>query len=204
MGTLSNTAEKTLKKINRRAYIPDWFEPAAYVLAGVSAVVVLFMAVFTDPPAEIATPVAAGPQATAPVTDLPGGADPTFDRPAPTTDPVAGEPGIPAADEVTTIVDETGAQIVMPAGVLVTAQRAAIALFTGDTGGLMLADGVSAPQPATVFSDPWISEVVTAIRFPDGAWRIGFNVDPDRTGPELPRRVSVLVVLEAQGWVFGG
>lgn len=207
MGYLTKTADKTLKKINRQAYIPDWFMPAAYLLTGLSVLVVVVLALISGPPAELTTTTTVGPSATAPPVDRLGGDSGTpavTDGTTAITDPQSSVPEPQAPDAVTAVVDETGAEIAVPAAALIAAQRAALALFTGEVGGLVFAEGVPAPAPPTLFSDPWISDVVTALRFPDGGWRIGFNVDPDRDGPELPRRVSVLIVAEGGAWVVGG
>jgi hypothetical protein len=201
MGVLSNSALKAYKKGSRRAHIPEWFEPAAYVFAGIVGIFLLFGLVFEDDPApgvrsqpvEQLVITADGATSTA----GPVGNDPV---PQTTPDGDGVTISVSLADENVSLIE--GGDLAVPAGAWSAAQATTFALLTGDFADVPLYPGKSAPILLTTWVEPSILGLVDVVRNTDDSLEFVVRVDPDGTGTEPARDVPFILVKIDTNWVY--
>lgn len=201
MGFLSNSALKAYKKGARRAHIPEWFEPAAYVFAGIVGVFLLFGLVFGDDPAPGVLPqpveqivITGDGEATATTPSGGSGVAPA----APNDDGVA--ISVSLTDETVPLVD--GGEVSVPAGAWSVAKSTTFALLTGDFTDVAIYPGNTAPILLTTWGEPSILGLVDVVRNTDGSLEVVLRVDPDGTGDEPARDVPFTLVKLDSNWVY--
>lgn len=200
MGFLSESARKAYRSGARRAYVPDWFVPAAYGFAGLIALVLAYGVVFSD------TPVPGRADAT--ITSIPdenlADADLTVSVEDPSDVPVDGgttpEPGV--AGEATAVFLLDGGEVIVPAAAWAAAQGAVFALFTGDFADVGVYPGKTPPVLLTTWDEPSIVGLVFFTANPDGTVRFVLRVDPDTTGNEPARDVPVVMAPFENRWAY--
>jgi hypothetical protein len=201
MGILSNSALKAYKKGSRRAHIPEWFEPVAYVFAGIVGIFLLFGLVFEEDPATGVLPqpveqiVITADEATLT-------ADPVGNDPVPQTTPAGGGVTISVslADENVPLVD--GGDLAVPAGAWSVAQATTFALLTGNFADVSLYPGKTAPILLTTWEEPSILGLVDVVRNTDDSLEFVVRVDPDGTGAEPARDVPFTLVKLDANWAY--
>lgn len=200
MGFLSDSARKAYKKGSRRAHIPDWFEPAAYVLGVVIGVFLIASYVLDDGPAPRGQ--------SAPVEELviagSGGSTNVGDGAPATTSPPspggAATVSVGLADEVVTLVD--GGTVELPAGSWAAAQATAFGLLTGNFSNVTVHPGKTPPILLTTWEEPSILGLVDFARNADDTLAFVLRIDPDGTGTEKPRDIPFLLVKIDATWAY--
>jgi len=196
MGVLSDSARKAYKRGSRRAHIPEWFEPLAYVFGGVAAIVLVVLTFTADvprPAGETASTAVPSPNTAGTLVITPEGV-----ATLPTTDPGTAST-VPSAEGVPLL---DGGAVEVPAGSYAAAQAVAFALLTGDFSGVVLYPGQPQPILLNTWPDPAILGVVDVELFEDASVRFLLRVDPDGAGTEPARDVSLLLTGTGQGWAY--
>jgi hypothetical protein len=99
---------------------------------------------------------------------------------------------------------ESGGTVEISASALAVARAATLALFTGNFDGIPAADGVTFPDIARTWPDPYIGDPVV-VSVGDGTISFSFRVDPDREGVEPTyKTASMVLFVPARGWVWAG
>lgn len=188
MGYLSQNAAKAFKKGTRRAHVPDWFQPLSYVFGGLAVLLlgVLYLTAGDPVSYEVVEP----PRGSA--APAPGGSGNT-------TTPTSAVPTLPQG-ETELVLD--GGTVRIPTAALEMAKRSAQAIYTGDFADVAIFGGEAAPPVVLTWPSPAISEPRGADTFPDGSWRLLFDADPDGSGPERLREISIFVAPENGSWAY--
>lgn len=196
MGFLSTSAAKAYKKGARRAHIPEWFEPAAYVFAAVVGVFLIVSYVLDD------GPVAGNPTGPVDQIVITGSAG------TPDTSGSGTDGSVPATVDVQTSSDaETvplvdGGDVVVPSGAWTAAKAATFGLLTGDFNAVTLYPGKTPPILLTTWDEPSILGLVSFERNPDETVSFVVRVDPDGTGNETPRDVPFVLAKIETAWAY--
>jgi len=200
MGFLSESAKKAYKKGSRRAHIPEWFEPASYVLGVIIGVFLIVSYVLDDGPAPrgpVTAPeelVLSGSGTATPGETTPE--DGTYPTGTPSTGAATGDTG----NETIELVD--GGTITLPGGAWKTAQATSFALLTGNFEKLSIYPGKVPPILLTVWKEPSILGLVDAERNGDGTLAFTVRIDPDGTGSEKPRDIPFLLAEVDNVWTY--
>jgi hypothetical protein len=200
MGFLSNSAMKAYKKGSRRAHIPEWFEPAAYVFAAIVGIFLIVSYVLDDGPPQTNQ---AAPLEELVITGSGGATETNGSAPAATSVPGT-EDGITIsvslADETVALVE--GGSATLPAGSWAAAQATTFALLTGDFSGVTIHSGKTAPILLTTWPEPSILGLVDFKRNSDDTLAFVVRVDPDGTGSEAPRDVPFTLARVDTVWAY--
>jgi hypothetical protein len=213
MANLKQAGTKRLAQLGRRPDLPPWWQALSYVLLvgffiylGVSA---LSPRPFAPPPSSsLAGPAPAPQPPTVPpaqdAAPVPGGAadqDPTEPPADAQPDPTTVDPTQTPGDIAVATVQGGSASV--PAAAHAVARDAALALFTGEFERVPRAAAATFPTGLPTYADPAVGATVLELAESE---RFVFStvIDPDRSGPEAPRPVTVAVTLEGGVWRFAG
>jgi hypothetical protein len=190
MGFLSDSAKKAYKRGSKRAYVPEWFIPAAYVFAGIAAVALLVTALTAGDPVAYVVPDDATSTGATPVTvgTTPIGMD--------------NENMQDVADDMLVVEYLDGGSARAPRAMMEQAESAARALFTGKFSDVIIYPGQNTPVVLSVWEEPDFLGVVSVKQFPSGEWQSTFRVDPDGDGLQAERDISVLVLKYEDQWAY--
>jgi hypothetical protein len=182
MSKLTQSAEKIFKRVNKQTPVPDWFLPVSYILAGILGVVLV---------ATLATSFIDS-SANNKHTDVVSlGTVVTTSVPNSTTT---------VNTETNTTVIVNGTSISVDGVALAT--KAVTALFTGDFTEVPLYPGSLQPVVAKLWPDKRIEGPTQVLAASDGSFQITFVVDPDGSGAEFARDVTVTIIQTEQGWMY--
>lgn len=200
MGFLSESATKAYKKGSRRAHIPEWFEPAAYVLGAVIGIFLIVSYILDDgPPRQNqAAPieelvitgsgesVGAEDEATVTSSAESSGDDATIST-------SLGEEAVPLVD---------GGTVSVPVGAWSAAQATTFALLTGDFSNVTVHPEKTPPILLTTWAEPSILGLMDFARNADDTLSFVVRVDPDGTGGEAPRDVPFVLARVDTVWAY--
>lgn len=201
MGVLSDSARKAYKIGARRAHVPEWLLPGAYVFGGLVGLFLVYGIVFNDLPAPSTREENSTPEVLVIGSDGSTSEDTVTSTPADVGGgTVPSGAGTPVGSERVFLVD--GGSVDVPAGTNLVAQRVVFALLTGDFADVLIYPGKSAPILLTTWDEPLIIGVVSFETYGDGSLRFVLRADPDATGTEPARDVPVLIAPVADGWAY--
>lgn len=186
MDNLQRLAEKRLRGVFGRTETPEWWALFQKLLLGGLGLFLLVALIKPSPHEQNSTATVTVPATTTPDA----------------TTTVAG-PG--PGEDLTEVPAAAGGTVEVPAAALAAASDATLALFTGNFSQVAFVDGTDAPTLVTTWpaehvaiSDPQVADQT------DSRVAFTFLVDPDRTGPDQPRRIPVTVELEGARWALRG
>lgn len=182
------------KKVNsftastKRSYtstaLPSWYMSAAYVLAGITAVVLLFSWLYSSDQSTKVKEV-----------------------PAPAV--VVSNPSIAIPDNLTAVTPPAGqdtyilvSDVQVSAQAVQLAKRVVLALYSGVNTDIPVYSGFSFPATPNTWVNPVISDPVSVSTQPDGSYVISFNVDPDGPGAEYQVVQAVTVAKDGAIWAY--
>lgn len=213
MGVLSDSARKAYKVGARRAHVPEWFVPAAYVFGAIAVLVLVYGIVFNDPPERVSAPndtpgevlVIDGDGQTSqiPATSDSSAATRTgTDTDADTDADTYEDTGSDVTTSVTSVTLLDGGVAEVPAGANEAGQLVVFALLTGDFSDVTIYPGKAAPILLNTWDEPLLLGLVSFESYADGSLRLVHRADPDATGPEPARDVPILLARDGDSWAY--
>ena len=179
-----NSLTASTKQSYTSTALPSWYMSAAYALAGITAVVVLFSWLSSSDQSVKVKEV-----------------------PAPAV--VVNNPSIAIPDNLTAVTlagqEDTYilvSDVQVSEQAVQLARRVVQALYSGVSTDIPVYSGFSFPATSNVWVNTVISEPVSVSTQPDGSYVISFNVDPDGPGAEYQVTQSVTVAKDGEIWAY--